>query len=458
VTERSYVASSEDRHLVDAIEAQVAPRKGAQLAIIGKHLKLSTEGLEAYFFAEWKPVLVDLLVVAAVAEFCDVTVRRPSKGWARAFDVRVAVHEPSLWNSKPVQSALEDALAFVTGDRWSFDFTARVRPEREVTKRFLDLGTNVHVIMPYSDGLDSRAVAALIADTDRSGLVPVRLGTKGEDNRRGRAFTTVPYQVHVEKGKRAEASARSRGFKFAVITGIAAQLANVRRVVVTESGQGALGPVIAVTGQAYPDYRVRPAFTRRVERLFGALNFQNLVYEFPRIWATKGETLRAANTLTHKPKWDHTRSCWQSSRQVGFQGRRRQCGICAACMLRRLSMHAAGIPEAADTYIWKDLSASDIDAGVVEGFARVTGSQREYAVAGILHLDHLASMADSALHRRVLRRVAIEVADALNEGHDDAERKLLGLLDRHRLEWLAFLSSLGTRSFVSKVSLVSPWH
>jgi hypothetical protein len=271
MTAKSYVASLEDAHLVDAIEPCTAPRKQAKSAIIGRHLELSTEGLETYFFAEWQPTLVDLLVVAAAAEYCDVTVRRPSWGWARAFNVRVAVHDPFHWKSEPVKSALEDALAFLTGDRWSFDFVARALPEREVIKKFLPLGSNAKVIMPYSDGLDSRAVSALVSDVERVGLVPVRLGTKGEDNRRGRAFTTVPYDVRFTKGERVESSARARGFKFAVITGIAAQLANVRRVVVTESGQGALGPVIAVSGQAYPDYRVHPAFTKRVERLFKAL-------------------------------------------------------------------------------------------------------------------------------------------------------------------------------------------
>ena len=87
---------------------------------------------------------------------------------------------------------------------------------------------------------------------------------------------TVPYEVKLGKRARVKSSARSRGFKFAVITGIAAQLARVSRIVVTESGQGALGPILASTGQSYPDYRVHPAFTRRVEKVFELLTGTHL--------------------------------------------------------------------------------------------------------------------------------------------------------------------------------------
>jgi hypothetical protein len=81
----------------------------------------------------------------------------------------------------------------------------------------------------------------------------------------------------------------------------------------------------------------------------------------------------------------------------------------------------------------------------------------EYAVAGILHLDHLAGLAGSDLHRRVVRRVARETANALGRDMATGERQLDDLLARHRAEWLDFQLSLGSRSFVSRVARVSPW-
>jgi hypothetical protein len=38
------------------------------------------------------------------------------------------------------------------------------------------------------------------------------------------------------------------------------------------------------------------------------------------------------------------------------------------------------------------------------------------------------------------------------------ERQLGELLARHRAEWLDFQLRLGSRSFVSRVAMVSPWQ
>jgi hypothetical protein len=243
-----------------------------------------------------------------------------------------------------------------------------------------------------------------------------------------------------------------------VITGIAAQLARVERIVVTESGQGALGPILTSSGQSYPDYRVHPAFTRRIERLFQALTDKAPTYEYPRIWTTKGETLAVASALPNPPTWHDTRSCWQDSRRVSFGGVRRQCGVCAACMLRRMSIHRAGIEEPASRYIWEDLGAADMEDGAVAGFSGMSPAFRDYALAGILHLDHLAALSGSNLHRGTVRRVARETAEALGMEMAEGERALSGLIERHRAEWLNFLVNLGKRSFVARVAMVSPWH
>ncbi len=48
-------------------------------------------------------------------------------------------------------------------------------------------------------------------------------------------------------------------------------LAGASRVIVPESGQGALGPALVPVGQAYVDYRSHPLFTERMERFLAAL-------------------------------------------------------------------------------------------------------------------------------------------------------------------------------------------
>ena len=447
------IVGEQPTFLVDVLEPGVAVRAGSSAAYIGEVIELDTEGLENYFFADGDSVLIDLLVVAGAAEFCDGK-RRPLHQWSRHFDLRVAVHDPALWNGEAVRAALEDALGYLTGDVWRFTFMSR-REAVERRNSTLNLAGGVTTIMPYSDGLDSRAVHALVAATEGvAGLVRVRLGSGGVDQPRSKKkrqpFTVVPYKVNSRE--RVETSARSRGFKFAAVTGIAAILAKVERIVVTESGQGAFGPMLAVSGQIYPDYRVHPTFSRRMERLLFALTGRMVHYEYPRLFSTKGETLRAANALPEPPSWNDTRSCWQQSRQTGFEGKRRQCGVCAACMLRRVSMMSAGIHEPASSYVWERLSAEQYEDGVVDGFVKLTPALRAYAVAGVLHMDHLADLVESPLHARQLRHAARDAAEALSSDPVEVEEQLRSMLERHAEEWRVFRKALGPRSFVSQLA------
>ncbi|TIV10694.1 MAG: hypothetical protein E5W00_06550 [Mesorhizobium sp.] len=96
-----------------------------------------------------------------------------------------------------------------------------------------------------------------------------------------------------------ETSARSRGFKFALISGIAAYLAGASEIVLPESGQGIFGPALVTSSaQAYPDFRSHPLFTMRMERVLAALLKRPVRFVFPRIWSTKGETLKAYAALS----------------------------------------------------------------------------------------------------------------------------------------------------------------
>ena len=85
-------------------------------------------------------------------------------------------------------------------------------------------------------------------------LVRIRLGaglSDGEEQGHGRhPFTAVPYKFGpTARSSWSRARAR-RGFKFALISGVAAYLANAERIIVPESGQGALGPSLIPVGQA----------------------------------------------------------------------------------------------------------------------------------------------------------------------------------------------------------------
>ena len=316
---------------VDVVEEGRSAGRSRIRCGIDEHLQFDTEGIETYCLAGWNATVYDAFVVGAAVQFCDHTTRRPSAGWRRDIALRVPVHDPHHWRSTAVSEALHDALSFLTGDRWRIDFVRRRKhfvPERQ--QRF-DLPRSC-VVMPFSDGLDSYLMAGLLQREHGDALVRVRLGAKASRGKRARtspprAFASMPWRVSCGRSGSVETSARSRGFRFALLSGIAAFLCKSRRIVLPESGQGALGPSLIPVGQAHADVRNHPLFMTRMERLVRALFGHEVHYEFPQLWPTKGQTLAAfIESRPDDADWLGTRSCWQGARQVSVSGSLRQCG------------------------------------------------------------------------------------------------------------------------------------
>lgn len=436
---------------VHIAESGVRTAAGHVRCEIGREVAFTTESLASYFFSEWKPEAWDALLVAAAVEFADKSQRRPAYYWRRTLSLRIPVHQVERWQQPAVAGPLREALEYLTGDSWEISFYGRRYKENRPPQGLFELPSNVQAVIPFSNGLDSRAVAGLMERSMNDGLFRVRLAARLQESeglkRRRLAFTDVPYKV---KGDSVESSARSRGFKFALISGIAAYLSGAKQVIVPESGQGALGPSLVPVGQTYEDYRSHPAFTRKMERLLKALFGVEVQFDFPQLWHTKAETLRQFIEECDDPSWTGTRSCWQQSRQVGWRGKRRQCGVCAACILRRMSVHAAGATEPHDQYVWERLDAASFEKGVASGFPpeRITRRMREYAIAGTLHMDHLAALRRPQVGNSPLEVPALHLSQALCLERAEVRRRLARLVFQHAAEWSAFVSSLGDQSFV----------
>ena len=100
--------------------------------------------------------------------------------------------------------------------------------------------------------------------------------------------------------------------------------------------------------------------------------------------------------------------------------------------------------------MWEDLSASTFELGVAKGFNKTTVALRQYAVAGTLHLDHLANLrGSSTIHQASLRRASTLLARSQQLTADEAESKLNDLLAEHQREWRNFVGYLGADSFIA---------
>ena len=441
---------------IHVTEPGASMRKGWVRCEIDKNVQFSTHRLETYCIAKWNPIVYDALLVAAAAEFGDRIQRRPSLSWQRDIALIVPVHAPEHWREKAVSEPLHDALTFLTGDRWQIQFCERVKPLEAPRQAQFNLPADLTAVIPFSDGLDSRCVAGIQAREIGDKLIRVRLGKKTCDGEglssQRQPFTSVPYHVRSGKHRFVESTARSRGFKFALLSGLSAYLAKAGAVIVPESGQGALGPALVPVGQGYEDYRSHPLFTERMERFLVAVLGYQVHFDFPRLWYSKAETLKEfVTTCKDGSSWVGTWSCWQQARQVSVDGKKRQCGICAACLLRRLSVHAAGLTEAKETYVWEDLSAPTFEAGAAPTFGarKITRALREYAIAGALHLDDLAAIRTSLANSRMLDLSAFQLGRALRLAEGVTRAKLDRLLLKHETEWKAFVDSLGRNSFLA---------
>ena len=442
---------------IDVVEERRAAQSGRIPCVIDEHLRFDAGGIETYCLAGCDAKIYDAFVLGAAVQFCDHAARRPSTNWGRDITLRVPVHHPDRWRSADVSNALHDALSLVTGDHWRIDFAQRATDFMSERQQSLDFPRS-SVVMPFSDGLDSYVVAHMLEREHADALVPVRLGSNSLPRRRAPtsptgAFASMPWRVSYGDSGSVETSARSRGFRFALLSGVAAFLCNSRRIVLPESGQGVLGPPLTPVGQAYPDFRNHPSFGEKMEMFLSALFNHKVQYEYPQLWRTKGQTL--AEFFESHPDdtgWMGTRSCRQGARQVSVSGSLRQCGICAACLLRRMSVHAAGRCEDPESYVWEDLSATRFEDGAAHAFAnrRPKGALHEYAIAGVLHLDHLARLRRSPAQAAALERHAFLLSRSLDLGEEETHARLKDMLQRHEEEWRRFLDSLGSRSFVAQ--------
>ena len=437
-------------HRVHVVEPGTRAASGWIQCRIGKSLIVDATNIHSYCVAPWDPRVHDAILLAAAIEFCDRTMRRPSRTWGRELHLRMPVHDPDLWGSERTSNALHAALELLTGDRWRISFEARKDAFDPPEQFSFPVPASSPIVMPFSDGLDSLAVSQLLEDDHGATVRRVRLGLDRMAGRSEFPFANVPFRVKPDRT--VESSSRARGFKFMMLCGVAAKLVDATKIVVPESGQGALGPVLLPVGQSYEDYRCHPRFTGTMAELVSAVFGHEVQYQFPRLWYTKGQTLAAVRySLQRNGSIESCRSCWQDSRRVSVSNHRRQCGICAACMLRRMSLHSIGHQEPSETYVWHDLRVERFQDGAANEFKHKdpSGAFWEHAIAGTLHLDHLANLSISAVNQPAIDRECFRLSLCLGLTGQEIRTRLEKLLRQHRAEWLSFLESLGPQSFVA---------
>jgi hypothetical protein len=300
---------------------------------------------------------MDFAAIAMAVTAADTFVSRleAANGWARSFELVVPLNQPDLWT--PLKPILERGLAFLSGDEWNFEFTGGgvPPPPTAVIKRRLrrfDLSA-LDCVALFSGGLDS-ALGALDlldqklrpllvshaprGDSEHQDLVAARLPAVCQRF----SFNSYPTWSGVD-----DDSMRTRSFQFIAVAALAADAISQFRngkivdLYLCENGFIALNPPLTVRRIGSLSTRTaHPHFLGAITALFEGAGLPVRI-DNPYHHQTKGEMLAA-----HAGRADIDDLVAESVSCGKWKRKNQQCGRCLPCLIRRASIHAAGLSDA----------------------------------------------------------------------------------------------------------------
>jgi 7-cyano-7-deazaguanine synthase in queuosine biosynthesis len=415
------------------------------VAVLGRDIRVSSEKIASYCVTDREPIYEDLAtLVESMAYWDRRIVRTRTGGWTRDLPIQIPVYEHAQFQRRAVVEALAEAALFLTGDRWSFDFTARKRAPPIRQGAFPLSSSTIRHVIPFSDGLDSFAQVQLsLREHGRDAVLLVRAGLS-----RDRIFPELrSLRVPRKFGgvRLREVSYRTRPLVFFTLAAICAHMTGADAVAIGESGQGAIGPGCLPFADEWWFRSAHPAFVARWSKFLRLLLAKAIRFEQPQLWKTKGEVLADLRAEGLLAGWERTNSCsTRPNDRHGHPG----CGLCGGCLLRTVSAHAAGLALPA--------GANAFDVYALEDVARhrngqekpMTSGDRAVAVRAIAAMAEFARLADSPDGALSVQREAQLISPANPKA---AQTELQRLLGRHRAEWSAFVNSLPERSWVRDI-------
>lgn len=301
----------------------------------------------------------DLYRIAAAVYCSDLRIPREKEIRSRSINILISVSDKSKWDAQKEQ--LESMIRFMSGDYVKFHFVQGEIPSSPP----VFTANEKKSICLFSGGLDSLAGVKWLED---KGIRPI-LVSHCAHNRTCRAQKTLAnliktalsgnadfFQISArfKKGKdmtTVEYSQASRSFLFLSLASMFAMNLGIPKIRIFENGILGLNIPI-VPSRIFNNTRtVHPTFLTKFNNLVSTLFPNTFSVENPFIGYTKGEVVKMLDNKDFKSMIKESVSCSKMDRLrwEGVAGIK-HCGVCLPCVMRRISIHHAGLDSSDDKY------------------------------------------------------------------------------------------------------------
>lgn len=422
----------------------------------GRDFRLDFRGISESLLLQMTPAMEDLLRIAATVYFIDRLVKRDRRSgpsnWARQIACSIAVREPEFWNHSPVHDLVKQCVGFVSGDEWSFEF----QPDRSAKPHrprglfsTTDLFDSPPVASLYSGGLDSAAgLACRLSSSVRKPHLPIVVRHRSDIARNAtlqlgklsdhfgvKLNPVVPVMSMIPPKKlvaHEELSQRARGFLFVSVGGVIAGTTGANELELYESGIGAVNaPLLAGMEGSQATRGTHPRFLKLMSQLLGLVFGRQIDVTLPFLESTKGDVVKhlCGNALSEVAR--QTVSCAHFPVRLEKGGQCRSCGVCPACLFRRVALNTAGIHEDRSRYQHDLLDPRTSQLGP---------KKLRYLLAYLRQVDSLSELDEGHLPLLISRHLRstglAQPGDPLNS--------YVELYHRYRSEWYELIGKART--------------
>ena len=315
-------------------------------------------------------VSLDLCEIAAYVYLGDKAVSRGRyEKWTRNLSFIIPVRELDRWNS--VKEVLTNTISTLSGDNVRFNFTPKINRDVEPFTSLQPEGfPDSDCSCLFSGGLDSFAGAAYLIQQGRrplfashyaggslrsiqhDALAAIRRKFRNEFHHFQYRVTSRYNKKSRQKYVRKESSHRARSFLFMSFAAVAAAVHGLSDIYICENGVMSMNVPISDARKGSRSTRhAHPLYLSYFTQLINALYERKFNVENPFFFWTKGEEVELLKKANLHRLIKDTVTCWGYPNLTLRYKHSNHCGHCLPCIVRRVSLIAAGMEVYDDKYV-----------------------------------------------------------------------------------------------------------